>query len=117
MSAQQALPTDMELLTATAEGIEPGAPQRAVKVPPGETTYSFTMDNDLFKLVTLRPGHNSLSVLVRYATDIVVEQHRHTINNARSSTILVDGMGLVVKWRTPLIPGLQWPEIGRTRRF
>lgn len=119
MSAPQTLPIDASFaaLAAAAEGVAPNTPPRPVMLPPGESSFAFTLDNDLVKLVTLRPGNGSLAIAVRYASDVVLEEERHLIRPAADPTIVADGLGLVVSWRAPLIPGLNWPLISRTRRF
>lgn len=119
MSSPQALPSDAEFaaLSAAAEGVAPDAPPRPVQLRPGESTFAFTLDNDLVKLVTLRLGDAGLAIAVRYASDVVLDEERHTIRPAADPSIVADGMGLVVSWRAPLVPGLSWPMISRTRRF
>ncbi len=119
MSAPQALPVDADFaaLTAAAEGVAPGTPPRPIQLPAGESSFAFTLDNDLVKLVTLRPGNGSLVIAVRYASDVVLEEERQVIRPAVDPTIMADGMGLVVSWRAPLVEWLSWPLIRRTRRF
>ena len=119
MSAPQALPVDSDFaaLSAAAEGVAPNTPPRPITLPPGESSFAFTLDNDLVKLVTLRPGNGSLTIAVRYASDVVLEEERHVIRPAVAPTIMADGMGLVVSWRAPLVEWLSWPLISRTRRF
>ena len=119
MSSPQALPadTDFAALAAAAEGVAPNTPPRPIKLPPGESSFAFTLDNDLVKLVTLRRTSGSLSIAVRYATDVVLDEERHVIRPATDPTIMADGMGLVVNWRAPLAEWLSWPLISRTRRF
>lgn len=119
MSAPQALPVDAEFaaLSAAAEGVAPNAPPRPVKLPSGESSFAFTLDNDLVKLVTLRRENGALAIHVRYASDVVLEDERHVIRPAADPTILADGLGLVVSWRAPLVEWLSWPLISRTRRF
>ena len=75
------------------------------------------MDRDLVKLVTLRSSRGALTISVRYASDVVLEEERHVIRPAADPTITADGMGLVVNWRAPLVEWLSWPLISRTRRF
>ena len=119
MSVPQALPVDAEFaaLSAAAEGVAPNTPPRPIMLPPGESSFAFTLDNDLVKLVTLRPGHGSLTIAVRYATDVVLEEERYMIRPAADPTIMADAMGLVVSWRAPLVEWLSWPLVSRTRRF
>lgn len=108
---------DFAALSAAAEGVGPSASPRQIRLPAGESSFAFSLDNDLIKLVTLLPGPGRLSIAVRYASDVVLEEERHVIRLASDPTIIADGLGLVVSWRAPLIPGLSWPEISRTRRF
>jgi hypothetical protein len=119
MSMPEAMPVDAEFATlaAAAEGIAPGTPPRPVDLPPGDSSFAFTLDNDLVKLVTLRRTGSSLDIRVRYATDVVLEEQRHTIRSAADPTIVADGLGLVVSWRAPLLEWLRWPLISRTRRY
>lgn len=112
-----ALPIDAELAAAVAEGIAPDTPPHPVKLEPGESSYAFTLDNDLVKLVTLRRTSSSLDIRVRYATDVVLEEQRHTIRPAADPTVVADGLGLVISWRAPLVDWLSWPIISRTRRY
>jgi hypothetical protein len=119
MSAPQALPVDADFaaLTAAAEGVVPNTPPRPVRLPAGESSLAFTLDNDLVKLVTLRPGNGSLTIRVRYASDVVLDEERYVIRPAADPTIMADGLGLVVSWRAPLVEWLSWPLISRMRRF
>lgn len=119
MSAPHDLPVDVDFaaLTAAAEGVAPNTPPRPIKLPAGESSLAFTLDNDLLKLVTLRPGNGTLTIVVRYASDVVLEEERHVIRPAADPTIMADGLGLVVSWRAPLLEWLSWPLISRTRRF
>ena len=119
MSEPQTEPVDPDFaaLVAAAEGVAPNSPPRAVKLPPGEISFAFTLDNDLVKLVTLRPGNGSLTIAVRYASDVVLDEERHVIRPVVEPTIMADGMGLVVSWRAPLVEWLSWPLITRTHRF
>lgn len=115
----EAVPIDAEFATlaAAAQGISPDTPPRPVALPPGEQSFAFTLDNDLIKLVTLRRTSNALDIRVRYATDVVLEEQRHTIRPAADPTVVADGLGLVVSWRAPLLEWLSWPLISRTRRY
>lgn len=119
MSMPEAMPVDAEFATlaAAAEGVAPGAPPRPIDLPPGDSSFAFTLDNDLVKLVTLSRTGGSLAIRVRYATDVVLEEQRHTIRPAADPTIVADGLGLVVSWRAPLLEWLSWPLISHTRRF
>ena len=119
MSAHRALPvdTDFAALAATANGVAPETPPRPIRLRPGDSSFAFTLDNDLVKLVTLRWGDGALTIAVRYASDVVLDEESHVIQPAVEPTIIADGLGLVVSWRAPLIPGLIWPLISRTRRF
>ena len=119
MTAPRGVPvdTDFAALAGAAEGVAPDTPPRPVKLPSGESSFAFTLDNDLIKLVTLRPGNGSLTIAVRYASDVVLEEERHVIRPAVEPAIMADGMGLVVSWRAPLVEWLSWPLISRTRRF
>ena len=119
MSAPRALPVDPDFaaLAAAAEGVAPNSPPRPIRLPPGESSFAFTLDNDLVKLVTLRSGNGALTIAVRYASDVVLDEERHVIRPAVEPTIMADGMGLVVSWRAPLLAWLGWPLISRTRRF
>lgn len=119
MSASRASPGDADFaaLAAAAEGVAPNTPPRPVRLPPGESSFAFTLDNDLVKLVTLRKGNGSLAIAVRYASDVVLDEERHVIRPAVEPTITADGMGLVVTWRAPLVEWLNWPLISRTRQF
>ena len=109
--------TDFAALSAAAEGVPPNAPPRPIKLRPIENSFAFTLDNDLVKVVTLRPGSGTLAINVRYATDVVLEAERHLIRPAFEPTVIADGLGLVVTWRAPLIEWLGWPLISHTRRF
>jgi hypothetical protein len=119
MNGPQALPVDADFaaLCAAAEGVAPNTPPRPVKLPPGGSSFAFTLDNDLVKLVTLRPANGSMTIAVRYAGDVVLEEERHVIRPAADPTIMADGLGLVLSWRAPLVEWLSWPLISRTRRF
>ena len=49
-----------EGMAMLAEGIAPDTPPHPVTLEPGESSYAFTLDNDLVKLVTLRRTSSSL---------------------------------------------------------
>ena len=102
---------------SAAEFIDPRTPRRPLALPDSERTYAFSLDNDLIKLVTLTPGRGELAIRVRYATDAVLQEDRHVIAMPGTAEITADGLGLVVTWHAPLLPGLNWPVTRRTRRF
>jgi hypothetical protein len=108
---------DFATLAATARGIEPRAPLHQLALPAGGQSYAFNLDNDLIKLVTLTPGPGTLTIRVRYATDSVLEDARHVLSLSSAPDISADGLGLLISWRTPLIPGVPWPQIRKSRRF
>lgn len=110
-------PSDFAAIATSAQEVEPRAPLHRVTLADGEQSYSFTLDNDLIKLVTLTPGPGQLDVRVRYATDTVVQDDRHVVPLSSDPEISADGLGLVVSWRASLIPGLSWPQMRKSRRF
>lgn len=54
---------------------------------------------------------------MRYATDAVMAEDLVVLRLSQDPQITADGLGLVMVWRVPLIPGLSWPTLKRTRRF
>ncbi len=102
---------------AAAEYIDPRAPRTPIDVPQDQRSFAFTLDSDLIKLVSLVPGDGQLAVRVRYATDAVMAEDLVVLRLSQDPQITADGLGLVIVWRVPLIPGLSWPTLKRTRRF
>ena len=102
---------------ATAQPVAPGTPPRQLELPPGEQSFAFSVDRDLTKLVTLSYAGSRVTVRVRFADDVVVEDHSATIAGVAEPRLTVDDHGIAVSWRAPLIPGLNWPQTRHSRRF
>ena len=80
-------------------------------------TFAFDLDDDLIKLVSLIPNGTILRVVVRYATDVVVQQDIYEVPATDPLTITADSHGVVVRWQARLLPPLPRPVIARKRRF
>jgi hypothetical protein len=102
---------------AAAQPVAPGTPPRQLELPPGEQSFAFSVDRDLTKLVTLSYAGSRVSVRVRFADDAVVEDRSARIDGAAEPRLTVDDHGIALSWRAPLIPGLNWPQTRRSRRF
>lgn len=80
-------------------------------------TFAFDLDDDLIKLVSLIPNGSMLRIVVRYATDAVVQRDVYELPATDPLTISADSHGVVVRWQARLLPLLPWPMIARKRRF
>ncbi len=80
-------------------------------------TFAFDRDDDLTKLVSLIPNRSTLRIVVRYATDVVVQQDAYELPASAGLTVIADSHGVVVRWQARLLPPLPWPVIARKRRF
>lgn len=108
---------DFTATAKVAQHILPGTPRQEVVLLGEQRSYQFEMDNDLIKLVTLAQSAAGLAIRVRYATDVLIGDHQYSLAVPKDAVLRIDGFGVVVTWRTPLIPGLAWPMITRKRRF
>ncbi|WP_421759097.1 hypothetical protein [Devosia sp.] len=80
-------------------------------------TFAFQLDDDLTKLVSLIPNKSILRVVVRYATDVVVQQDSYELPASTTPTVTADSQGIIVRWQARLLPRLPWPLVARKRRF
>ena len=88
-----------------------------ITVSAGSREFAFQPDDDLTKLVTVTPAPDTLSITVRYVTDAIVQQDSYVLAIRGGTTLTVDGYGVIVTWRAPLVSWLAWPVIQRKRRF
>jgi hypothetical protein len=109
--------TDFAATAATAQHIDPGTPWQDLPLPSDRQSFAFEVDRDLTKLVTISPFAGRMAIRVRYATDVVMEDHQHVLAVPGTARMSVDDLGVVISWRQRLIPGLAWPAIRRARRF
>lgn len=116
-TSQSSSSMEFDALVAGAEKFDARTPSQHVDVPEADRSFAFTLDNDLIKLVTLKPRNGGLAVHVRYATDAVLQDDRYDVALSSRPQIVADAMGIVVTWKAPLLPGLGWPMLRRSRRF
>lgn len=107
----QVAPVDAALLYPRVNG------PKVISVGETAQTFAFELDDDLTKLVSLIPSTSTLRVVVRYATDVVVQQDSYELPVGTTLTVTADSQGIVVRWQARLLPLLPWPVIARERRF
>jgi len=90
---------------------------REISVDVTAQTFAFELDDDLTKLVSLIPNRSRLRIVVRYASDVVVQQDAYELPASTGLTITADSQGIVVRWQARLLPLLPWPFVTRKRRF
>lgn len=130
--AEEHQPEDRDLLNASKTTraktgpLQPQAeamvvPRRSqpVRVSVGAESHEFVFqpDDDLTKLVSVTPARDTLGITVRYVTDAIVQQDNYVLAINGDPTATVDGYGLIVTWRAPLVSWLAWPMIQHKRRF
>ena len=107
----QVAPVDAALLYPRVRG------PKEISIGDTAQTFAFELDDDLTKLVSVIPGKSILRVVVRFATDVVVQQDNYELPASTTLTIVADSQGIVVRWQARLLPLLPWPVIARKRRF
>lgn len=79
--------------------------------------FSFDLDDDLAKLVTIRPLSGGMEVEVQYGRDYVLRLDRHVIRLARPPRITRTQLGVTIVTTGPLLPGVDWVQVQKTYRF
>lgn len=79
--------------------------------------FTFDVDTDTVKLVGVEQRGRRIDISVRYAADVVLDEASYRIGNAIGARFEADEVGLLVTWRQPVVPGLDWLTVERTRRF
>ena len=85
--------------------------------PVDPLSYSFDLDDDLAKLVTVQTVPGGLEIEVQYGRDYVLRRDRYTMRLARPPVINRSEWGVTVQTTRPLLPGLGWPRWRLTYRF
>jgi len=93
------------------------AKDRAPKWPADTLSYSFDLDDDLAKLVTIQAVPGGLEVDVQYGRDHLMRHDRYTMPLDRPPRITCGKIGVTVEAVRPLLPGLGWPRWRLTYRF
>lgn len=104
-------PVDVALAYPRVDG------PKEVSVGDVAQTFAFALDDELTKLVSLIPTRSILRIVVRYATDVVVQQDTYELPASNSLAVTADSQGIVVRWQGRLLPLLPWPLVTRKRRF
>ena len=82
-----------------------------------EQRFAFDLSPELTKLVSVKPIGRDLEVHVRFAGQAVMDEFRTMIFSPRGIKLTTDDAGLIVRWKSALLPGLPWPVMTRKRRF
>ena len=90
-----------------------GAPTANVW-PADVQTFTFDLDDDLAKLVTIRPLPGALMVEVQYGRDYVLRQDRYVLPLARPPIIRRTEFGVSMVATRPL---LGWLQVQQTYQF
>jgi hypothetical protein len=80
-------------------------------------SYSFDLDDDLAKLVTIQTVPGGLEVDVQYGRDYLLRRDRYVIHLRRPPSITRAELGIAIQATIPILPGLAWPCIRLTYRF
>lgn len=107
---QQAAPADMGLLARVST-------PREISVGDTAQTFSFELDGELTKLVSLIPLTSMLRIIVDYATDVVIQHDSYDLPASKTVSVTADSKGVMIRWQARLMPPLHWPMIARQRRF
>ena len=85
--------------------------------PVEQLSYSFDLDDDLAKLVTIQTVPGGLEVDVQYGRDYLLSRDRYIIHLKQPPRIITTILGVVIQATNPILPGLSWPSIRLTYRF
>lgn len=80
-------------------------------------TFTFNIDAEAQKLVSIQQSERTIEVTVRIASDVVYDDSTTEIRNAIDPQMRTDEHGLIVEWKQPMIPGWDWLTFSRRQRF
>lgn len=99
--------TPWDVVVAGGEGGRDAAGSDAALAALSPQTFSFTLDDDLVKVVTVWTDGNSCHVNVRYGLDVLLQEENHAFDVASPIAIETTRFGVIIRARRRL-PLLNW---------